>query len=257
MTSIHPTAVVDPAAELGEDAEVGPYTVIGPDVVIGDRTQIGAHAHIQGPTKIGADCRISSSTAIGFPPQDLKYKGEKTSLEVGDRNVIREFVTLNRGTAASGVTKIGGGNLLMAYVHVAHDCAIGDGNVLANAVTLAGHVTIEDHTVIGGLVPIHQFVRIGSYAFIGGASRVTKDVPPYTKAAGEPLRLYGLNTVGLKRHNFDDETLAVLRNAHRLLCRSGLNTTQALERIASELPAIPEVQHLLRFIGETERGIVK
>jgi len=257
VTAVHPTAVVDPAAELGEDVEIGPYTVIGPDVVVGDRTRIGSHVNVQGPATIGADCRIFFSSALGFPPQDLKYKGERTSLQLGERNVVREFVTLNRGTAASGATRIGDGNLLMAYVHVAHDCTIGHGNVLANAVTLAGHVTIEDFTVIGGLVPIHQFVRVGAYAFVGGACRLMKDVPPYTKVAGEPPRLYGLNSVGLRRHNFDDDSLATLKHAHRLLCRSGLNTAQAVERIASELPDTPEVQHLLRFIAETKRGIVK
>ncbi len=257
MTSVHPTALVDPGAQLGDDVEIGPYTVIGADVVVGDRTIVGPHVQIQGPTRIGSDCRIFFSAAVGFPPQDLKYKGERTSLELGNRNVIREFVTLNRGTAASGATRIGDGNLLMAYVHVAHDCTIGDGNVLANAATLAGHVTIEDRTVIGGLVPIHQFVRIGSYAFVGGGFRAVQDVPPYVKAAGEPLRLYGLNTIGLRRHGFEDSTIAVLKKAYRLLCRSGLNTTQALDRIGSELPQTPEVQYFVGFFDGTKRGIVK
>jgi UDP-N-acetylglucosamine acyltransferase len=254
---LHPTAIIDPRAELGEGVEVGPYALIGPDVTVGEGTRIGPHANIQGLTTIGQECQIFFGAAVGFPPQDLKYRGEKTALEIGDRNVIREFTALNKGTAASGSTRIGSDNLLMAYVHVAHDCVIGNHNVLANAAQLAGHVTIGDHTVIGGLVPIHQFVRVGSYAFIGGAFRAMRDVPPYMKAAGSPLRLYGLNHVGLRRCNFDPETIAVLKRAYRLLSRSRLNTSHALERISEDLPQIPEIQHLVSFVRDTKRGIVK
>ncbi len=257
MTNVHPTAVVHGRTSLGEDVEVGPYSIVGPDVVIGDRTRIGSHVCIQGPTIMGSDCQVYFSAAVGFPPQDLKYRGEETKLVVGDGNVIREFTTLNRGTAASGATLIGNNNLLMAYVHVAHDCVIGNGNIIANGVQLAGHVVIEDYVCVGGLVPIHQFVRIGSYAFIGGGCRVPQDVPPYFKAAGDPLRLYGLNSVGLRRRDFDAERTVILKKAYKLLCRSNLNTSQALQLMATELPQTPEIRHLVDFARATKRGIVK
>jgi UDP-N-acetylglucosamine acyltransferase len=257
MTNVHPAAIIHARASLGEDVEVGPYTTIGPDVVVGDRTRIGSHVCIQGPTTIGGDCQVYFSAAVGFPPQDLKYRGEEAKLVVGDSNVIREFTTLNRGTAASGTTLIGDNNLLMAYVHVAHDCVIGNGNIIANGVQLAGHVVIEDYVCIGGLVPVHQFVRIGSYAFIGGGCRVAQDVPPYFKAAGDPLRLYGLNSVGLRRRNFDAESTAILKKAYRLLCRSDLNTAQALQLMATDLPQTEEIRHLVDFARATKRGIVK
>ena len=255
VAEVHPTAVIDATAELGADVVVGPYAVVGPGVVIGDRSTVGAHAVIERDTLIGEGCRIHAAAVLGGDPQDLKYAGEPSQLVVGDRTTIREFVTLNRGTAARGRTEVGSDCLLMAYVHVAHDCIIGNHVVLSNAVTMGGHVQIEEWAIVGGLTAIHQFGRIGCHAFVGGTAAVLKDVPPYVKAAGNPLGLYGLNAVGLQRRGFSEPARTELRRAYRLLFQSKLNVSQALERAKQELEPFPEVQRLLSFIEASERGI--
>lgn len=253
---VHATAIVDPTAELGPGVVVGPYSIIGPNVVVKEHTQIGPHVLIERDTVIGAGCQIHKGAVLGTDPQDLKYTGEETTLLVGDRTVIREFATLNRGTEALGRTEVGSDCLIMAYTHVAHDCVIGDNVILANAVNMGGHVVIEDWVIVGGVTPIHQFVRIGCHAIVGGGSRVAKDVPPYTKAAGSPIGLYGLNSVGLERRGFSREVRRELKRAYRILFSSSLNLSQARERVRAELTLYPEVEHLLRFIAESERGVV-
>lgn len=252
---IHPTAVIAPGAKIARTAGVGPFTIIGEKVEIGENTSIGAHNVIDGWTKIGARCRIFHSTCIGVEPQDLKYAGEKTNVEIGDENTIREFVTIHRGTDAKWVTRIGSHNLLMAYVHVAHDCDIGNHTIIANAVNLAGHVTVQDYASIGGVTPIHQFARIGSHAYIGGGSRVPQDVPPFMLAAGNPIRVVGINQVGLERRGFSTETRNALRKAYKILYRSEKNVTQAVAAIREELPELPEIRYLVDFIESSERGI--
>ena len=254
-TQIHPTAVIDASAEIGADVAIGAYTVIGPNVRIGASTTIGPHVHIVRDTVIGDGCTIHHAAAVGGDPQDLKYGGERTELVIGDRTVVREFVTLNRGTTAHGRTEIGSECLIMAYAHVAHDCIIGDRVILANAVNMGGHVTIEDNVIVGGVTAVHQFVKIGRHAFVGGSSAVRKDVPPYVKAAGDPLRLFGLNSVGLQRRGFSEETRHAIKRAYRLFFHSSLNIAQALERARTELPDSPELQHFLAFIEASERGV--
>ncbi|HET6363261.1 MAG TPA: acyl-ACP--UDP-N-acetylglucosamine O-acyltransferase [Gemmatimonadota bacterium] len=252
---IHASAIVDPTAVIRDDVKIGPYAIVGPDVTIGQGSRIFAHAVIEGGTTIGERCQIHYGAVIGGEPQDLKYDGESTVCIVGDGTVIREYVTVSRGTRALGRTEIGEGCLLMAYVHVAHDCRIGDGVILSNAVNLAGHVTIDEQAIVGGMTPVHQFVRIGAHAFVGGGSRVQKDVPPYVKAAGVPTTLFGLNTVGLDRRGFPENVKAELKRAYRLFFNSKLNIGQALERAESELHPYPEIDRFLMFIRESERGI--
>lgn len=253
--SIHASAVIDDSAIIGADATIGPYAVIGPNVTIGARTRIAAHAVIERDTTIGDDCRIHSGAVLGGDPQDLKYAGESSRLVVGDRTVIREFVTLNRGSAARGSTNIGSDCLFMAYAHVAHDCVIGDHVVIANAVNMGGHVTVGDWVIVGGLSAVHQFARIGAHAFVGGMSGVRKDVPPYVKASGHPMRLFGLNSVGLQRRGFSREVRVDIRRAYRLLFQSSLNVRDALAEARATLPATPELSLLLDFVEHSERGV--
>jgi UDP-N-acetylglucosamine acyltransferase len=253
---IHPTAIVDPGAELGTDVEIGPYAVVGPGVTVGDRSLVGSRAILERNVRLGADCRVGIGSILGGDPQDLKFKGEETWLEVGEGTVVREYTTVNRGTSQSFRTSIGRKCLLMSYVHVAHDCHIGNEVILSNVVQLAGHITIGDGVTVSGLTPIHQFVKIGAYAFIGGLSRVTKDVPPFVKAAGSPMKLYGLNTVGLQRRGFPAETMRELKRAYMLFFQSDLNVTQALERARAELEQLPEVVLLIKFVEESERGVL-
>jgi UDP-N-acetylglucosamine acyltransferase len=254
--AVHPTAIVDAAASLGEGVTVGPYAVIGPNVVVGGGTRIASHVVIERDTTIGSDCRIAAGAVLGSDPQDLKYAGEPTRLVVGDRTQIREYATLNRGTGeGGGVTSVGDDALLMAYVHVAHDCHLGDHVVIANSVNMGGHVHIGDWVTVGGLTPIHQFVRIGVHAFVGGASRVVKDIPPYVKASGSPIELYGLNSVGLQRRGFSEEVRRELKRAYRLVFGSSLNTSQALARAREELRPLPEVELFLSFFEQSERGV--
>lgn len=256
--SIHPTAIVAPTARLGAGVTIGPYSTIGDQVALGDGTTVGGHVVIEGGAQVGRNCRIFSHAVLGSEPQDLKFRGEKSMLIVGDGTVIREFATLNRATSGGGgKTVVGRGCLIMAYAHVAHDCHLGDGVILANAATLGGHVVIEEHAIVGGLTGVHQFCRIGAHAIIGGCSGIILDIPPYVKAQGNRARLFGLNTVGLKRRNFPPETIRSLKQAYRLLFLSGLTTTQALERIATEVPACAEIQHLVHFIKTSDRGITR
>ncbi len=258
MPRIHPSAVVDKEAMLDGDVTVGPFAVIGPKVSIGPGTTVDHHASILGRTTIGAGNRIFPFASVGSVPQDLKYRGEDTALVIGDRNVIREFTTLNIGTAGGGgTTSIGNGCLLMAYVHVAHDCRVGDGVVMANCATLAGHITVEDHAVIGGLTGIHQFVRIGTMAMIGGASAIVMDVPPYMTATGNRAELHGLNLIGLKRSGLDDERISALKKAYRLVFRTGLTLQEAVDKVAAEVPATAEVTRLLDFLRSSQRGITR
>lgn len=253
---VHPQAIVDPGAELGPGVVVGPWCLIGPDVRIGAGTVLGPSVLVERDTTIGSECRIQKGAVLGTDPQDLKYAGEKTVLSIGDRTVIREYATLNRGTAASGRTSVGDDCLLMAYTHVAHDSSIGNEVILSNAVNMAGHVTIEDQAIIGGLTAIHQFVRIGAHAFIGGASRISQDVAPFCRVAGSPPKLYGLNSVGLERRGFTPEVRAALKSAYRMLFQSTLNMSQALEKARREVDAShPEVAHFLDFIQGSERGV--
>ena len=254
---IHPTAIVDPTAELGDGVEIGPYSVIRKEARVGRGTRIGPHVVIGEWTRIGEQCQIYQFASVGEAPQALAYQGEKTLLEMGDQNIVREFVTLNRGTVGGGGrTAIGHRNLFMAYAHVAHDCQIGNQVILANGATLAGHITIEDYAIIGGLSAIHQFCRIGAHAFVSGMTGITLDVPPYMLASGSRASLFGLNTVGLKRNKFSEASVRALKKAYRIIFRSSLTLEKALAQLREdEIAKISEVQHLLQFIAQTKRGI--
>ncbi|MEX0907752.1 MAG: acyl-ACP--UDP-N-acetylglucosamine O-acyltransferase [Gemmatimonadota bacterium] len=252
---VHATAVVDEQAVLGEGVEIGPYAVIGPDVHIGQGTRIGAHVVIERDTRLGSECRVHPGAVLGGDPQDLKYGGEQAPLIIGDRTVIRECATLNRGTSSRGRTSIGSDCLIMAYAHVAHDCALGDHVILSNSVNMGGHCDIGDWVIVGGLTAIHQFVQIGAHAFVGGCSAVRKDVPPFVKSAGDPLKLFGLNSVGLQRRGFADEERAALRRAYRLLFQSKFNLSDALASARAELTGSAHVEELLAFIEGSERGV--
>ncbi|HSJ26504.1 MAG TPA: acyl-ACP--UDP-N-acetylglucosamine O-acyltransferase [Longimicrobiales bacterium] len=252
---IHPTAVLDSSVELGDGVEIGPYAVLGPGVRVGDGTRIGPHVVIERDTTLGRDCRIHPGAVLGGDPQDLKYGGEAAPLIVGDRTVIRECVTVNRGTEARGRTEIGADCLIMAYAHVAHDCLLGDHVILANSVNMGGHCELGDWVIVGGITAIHQFVQIGAHAFVGGSSAVRKDVPPFVKAAGDPLRLFGLNAVGLQRRGFSDEERAALRRAYRLLFQSKSNLRESVLTARAELADTTHVNTLLSFIERSERGI--
>jgi len=254
----HPTAIIDPKAEIDENVEVGPFTIIRNNVSIASGTVIGSHVTIDPYVEIGPGCQIFQYASIGAVPQAVKFKGEITYLKIGRNSIIREFATLNRGTEfGGGVTEIGEENFLMAYTHVAHDCKTGKGVIMANNATLAGHIIIGDYVIIGGLVAIHQFVRIGDFAYIGGKSAVTKDIPPYVIAAGDRATLHGLNKVGLKRHQFSDNTLAELKKAYRIIFRIGLTVNEAVDRVLAEVENLPEVKTLVNFIKTTERGITR
>jgi UDP-N-acetylglucosamine acyltransferase len=256
LTSVHPTAAVESGAELDDGVVVGPYCRIGAGATIGANTHLDPYVVIDGCTSIGSDCRLSSFTVLGSPPQDVKFQGKRSYVVIGDRNVLREYVTINRATDEDGKTVVGDDNFLMAYVHVAHNCVVGDNVVLANTVNMAGHVVVEDYAFVGGVTPIHQFVRIGRHSIIGGGCRVPKDVPPFVKAAGNPLRCFGLNSLGLRRRGFGSETELILKRAYRILFRSGLNTRQALETIEAELEPTREIRQLVQFIRESSRGII-
>ena len=253
---IHRTAQIDPTADLGGDVSVGPYCVVGPRVTIGDLCALAAHAVIERNTRVAEGVKIGYGTIIGNDPQDLKYKGEETWVEIGSGTIIREYCTINRGSTATGKTTVGSRCFLMTYVHIAHDCVIGNDVIIANSVQMAGHVTVDDRAIISGIVPIHQFVRIGTYAFVGGGSRVNQDVPPYTKAAGNPVHLYGLNSVGLQRAGFAPELKLALKRAYRLVFNSDLTVSQGVARARVELPQVPEVESFLRFIEASQRGVM-
>ena len=258
MTQIHSTAIIHAKAEIADEVEIGPYAVIGEHVRLQRGTQIAAHVVIDGWTEIGEGCRLFPFASIGSIPQDLKFKGEESKVMIGKNTTIREYVTVNRGTeAGGGVTRVGDNNLLMAYVHVAHDCRTGDHVILANAATLAGHITVGDHAVIGGLTGLHQFVRIGRHSIIGGCSAVAQDVPPFVSAVGNRAVMYGLNTVGLKRQGFGDEQMTSLKTAYKILFRSKLSMKDAVKKIRDELSHSPEAQELAGFVETSERGVCR
>jgi UDP-N-acetylglucosamine acyltransferase len=257
MVTIHPTAIVDPKAKIGENSVIGPYCTIGPNVTIGEDNQLLSHVIVDGITKIGNRNRISQFAVIGTHPQDLKYAGEPTSVIIGDDNTIREFVTINCSNNIEESTVVGNHNLLMAYAHVAHNCQVGNYVVIANAVNMAGHIIIQDHVVIGGMVAMHQFVHIGTHAFVGGASAIKKDIPPYTRGQGNPYEMVGLNSVGLMRKGFSPETIAGIKEIYKLFYHSGLNTSQALALAESMENLIPEQKIFIDFVKASERGITK
>jgi UDP-N-acetylglucosamine acyltransferase len=253
---IHPTAIVSPKAELAEGVEIGPFAIIGERCVVGPGCHIAARATLESDVTLGSGVRVGIGSVLGGIPQDLKFGGEHTTVEIGDNTVIREYVTVNRGTSQSLKTSVGSKCLLMSYVHLAHDCHLGNGVILGNTVQLAGHVTIDDRAILSGLSGVHQFARIGRNAFIGGCSRVSKDIPPFLKAVGNPIRLYGLNSVGLRRSGFPDEVIRELKRAYRLFFRSDLNLSQAMARADTELEMFPEVSELIRFVEGSGRGVV-
>ncbi|MAT38653.1 MAG: acyl-[acyl-carrier-protein]--UDP-N-acetylglucosamine O-acyltransferase [Ectothiorhodospiraceae bacterium] len=257
MVSIHPTAIVSEKAALAENVTIGPFTIVEADVEIGEGTQIGPHCKIDDGARIGKNCTIHQGVVVSTPPQDLKYNDEKTYFELGDNCVIREYCTLNRGTVHSGTSKVGSDCLLMAYVHVAHDCFIGDKVIISNSTQLGGHVHIGYHAIVGGLVAIHQFVTIGAHTMTGGGIRVLKDVPPYALAGHTPATFEGINSVGLRRRGFSAETRASIEEAYQIIYRSGRNVSQAVEHIKATMELTDEVQEILNFIDESRRGIIK
>lgn len=257
IRKIHETAVIHPGARLGKEVEVGPYAVIGENVLIGDGTKIGAHVVIDGWTSIGKNCVIYPSASIGTEPQDLKFRGEKSYVFIGDNTRIREFATVNRATGEGEETRVGSNCLLMAYTHVAHNCIVGNHVIMSNAATLAGHVIIEDRVIIGGLAGVHQFVKIGRNAMIGGASKVVQDVPPFVIVDGHPAKVAGLNNVGMARAGIGEIARRNLKKAYKILFRSGLTLAQAIAVMEQELESCEEVEHFLRFLRNAERGICR
>jgi len=253
---IHSTAIISSKAQLGSRVEVGPFAIIGDGCEVGDDCVIAPRATLERDVKLAAGVKIGIGSVIGGEPQDLKYAGEHTTVEIGENTVVREYSTINRGTSQSFKTSVGSRCLLMSYVHLAHDCHIGNGVIIANGVQLAGHVTVDDKATISGLSAVHQFVRIGRFSFIGGCSRVSKDIPPFLKAVGNPVKLYGLNSVGLQRNGFQENVVRELKRAYRLFFRSDLNLTQAMQRAETELERFPEVVELLQFVEASERGVV-
>ncbi|HKK91623.1 MAG TPA: acyl-ACP--UDP-N-acetylglucosamine O-acyltransferase [Desulfobacteraceae bacterium] len=255
---IHPTAIIDPGAEIGPNVTIGPFAIIKNNVTIGANSDIGPYTIVDQYVSIGPDCLIFQYASIGAAPQDLKYHGEKTYLKIGRGTIVREFVTINRGTEfGGGYTEVGKENYLMAYTHIAHDCKTGSKVILANNSTLAGHIELGNNVTIGGLVAVHQFVRIGDFAYIGGKSAVVKDIPPYVIAAGDRATLHGLNNVGLKRQDFSKSTIGELKKAYRIFFRIGLTVKQAADRVKAEVEQIPEVINFMSFVQESSRGITR
>lgn len=258
---IHPTAVIDKNAKLADDVEVGPYSVIGPNVTVGSGTKIHSHCVIDGWTTIGRKCNIFTAAVIGNISQDLKFKGERSFVKIGDNNSIREFVTINRGTNKDSTTKIGDNNLIMAYTHIAHDCQIGNRVVIANAATMAGYVVIEDSVILGGMVGIHQFVNVGTMSIVGGCSKVVKHIPPYAMADGRPTKIYGLNIIGLTRAEISQKARASLRQAFKILFKSGFSLPHALREIEKTISPTKETKHLVHFLKtvktDTKRGVCR
>ncbi|TAL52420.1 acyl-ACP--UDP-N-acetylglucosamine O-acyltransferase [Pandoraea sp.] len=263
MANIHSTAIVDPKATLADDVSIGPYAVIGPDVTLGSGTQIGSHSVVEGHTTLGKDNRIGHFASVGGMPQDMKYRGEPTRLEIGDRNTIREFTTIHTGTAQdAGVTRIGNDNWIMAYVHIAHDCQVGNNTVFSSNAQIAGHVHVGDWAILGGMAGVHQFVRIGAHAMLGGASALVQDIPPFVIAAGDKAVPHGVNVEGLRRRGFSAETIAALRNAYKLVYKSGLTLEEAKLQIsalaAAETGAVADALRCwLDFLNTATRGIIR
>ena len=256
MTTIHPSAIVSPNARLGSGVTVGPGVIIGDGCDVGDECVLEPRSVLERNVRLAAGVRVGIGTVLGGDPQDLKFQGEETWVEIGEGTRIREYSTINRGTSQSFRTTVGKNCFLMSYVHLAHDCHLGDGVIISNGTQLAGHITIEDRAILSGLVAVHQFVKIGKHSFVGGCSRVAKDVPPFLKAVGNPVKLYGLNSVGLQRSGFDENVIRELKRAYRLFFRSELNVSQAMEKAATELTHYPEVDHFLRFLEESGRGVI-
>jgi UDP-N-acetylglucosamine acyltransferase len=254
--TIHPTALIHPSAQLAADVEIGAFAIVGEGCVVADGCVLGARATLERNVTLGANVKVGVGSVLGGDPQDLKYKGEPTVVEVGEGTTIREYTTINRGTTQSFKTSVGRNCFLMSYVHLAHDCHVGDGVIISNGTQLAGHVTIDDKAILSGLVAVHQFATIGRFSFIGGCSRVAKDVPPYVKAVGNPIKLYGLNSVGLERNGFPEDVRRELKRAYRLFFKSELNLSQARERAVAELHAFPEIEEFLRFFERSDRGSV-
>jgi UDP-N-acetylglucosamine acyltransferase len=251
-------AIVDPKARIADNVTIGPFSIIGPDVEIGEGTWIGPHVVINGPCRIGRENRVFQFCSLGEEPQDKKYNGEATRLEIGDRNVIREYCTLNRGTVQDlGCTSVGNDNWIMAYVHIAHDCVVGDNTIFANNATLAGHVNIQDYAILGGACLIHQFCTIGAHSFVGMGSAIAKDVPPYLMVSGQPAEPHGLNVEGLKRRNFSAGSIKALRQAYKVIYRSGLTVAKALEELEEQKAGYEEVTTFVDFVEQSERGIVR
>jgi len=255
---IHPTAIIHQKAEIDEGVLIGPFSIIGEGACIKKGTKLISNIIIEGNTEIGENCIIYPFTSIGLPPQDLKYRGEKTGIKIGNDNIIREYTTIHRASiGGDGTTVIGDKNFLMAYVHIAHDCKIGNSVIMSNVATLAGHVILEDHAYIGGLVAVHQFTRIGAFTMVGGFSGVGQDIPPYTMASGARAKLFGLNTIGLKRHGFSDSTINELKKAYKILFREKRTLKDAIKKIQEELPYTDEIRHLIEFIQKNKRGICR
>ncbi len=258
MGEIHQTAVVDARAEIEGDVEIGPYCVVGAGVKLGKGTKLKSHVVVQGRTSLGEGNTIFPFASVGSVPQDLKYKGEPSELVIGDRNTIREYVSLNPGTKGGGMlTRVGNENLLMMYCHIAHDCILGNRNVIANGATLGGHVVIQDHVIVGGLVGVHQFVKIGTSAIVGAGSMVSKDVPPFCNATGDRARLHGLNLEGLRRRGFDKAKLDTLKQAYRIIFQSKMKTAEALNKVRAEIPPSTEIDLLVSFIESSQRGVCR
>ncbi len=255
MTRIDPTAVVAKGAELGEGVEIGPWCRVGPEARIGDGCRLDSSVVVDGRIEVGPRCRLHHGAVAGTPPQDLKYRGAPTRTVIGPDTVLREYCTVNRSTSEEQDTVVGSHNLIMAYAHVAHNCRLGDHVILANSANLAGHIEIGDWAIVGGVTPVHQFVKIGCHVIIGGGSRVPMDVAPYVKAAGNPLRVFGLNSIGLERRGFSPEARAELQKLYRIFFRSKLLVPQAVARIRAELKPIPEIEEFLRFVERSERGL--
>jgi UDP-N-acetylglucosamine acyltransferase len=256
MSTIHSSALVHSSAQIGTGVEIGPFAIVGEDCVVGDGCVIAARATLERNVILGTNVKVGIGTVLGGDPQDLKYKGERTTVEIGDGTTIREYTTINRGTTQSFKTTVGKSCFLMSYVHLAHDCHVGDGVIISNGTQLAGHVTIDEKAILSGLVAVHQFATIGRFSFIGGCSRVAKDVPPYVKAVGNPIKLYGLNSVGLERNGIPDEVRHELKRAYRLFFKSELNLSQARERAVAELKPFPEIEEFLAFFERSDRGSV-
>ncbi len=254
---VHDTAIIHPSARIGQDVTIGPYCVIGEDVTIGDGCRLASHVVIDGPTAIGKRCAFSSGARIGVEPQDHKFNGERTTLVIGDDNVFREFVTVSRGTVSGrGETRIGDANVVMSYGHIAHDCRVGSHTVITGGAALAGHCTLEDYAIVGGMAGVHQFVKVGRMAMIGGMAKVTRDVPPFMLVDGNPARVIGVNVVGMRRNGVSPGVRDAVRRAYKLLYESGLNLTQAIGRIETEVPGSEEILGLLQFLKASSRGII-
>jgi UDP-N-acetylglucosamine acyltransferase len=257
MTDIHSTAIIDKNSQLGEDVKIGPYCVVGPNVSIHDGTRLMSHVVLDGHTTLGRNCEVFPFASIGTQTQDLKFKGETTYVKIGDNTTLREYVTVNSSTNEGEVTRIGSGCHIMAYSHVAHACEVGNNVIMANCATLAGHIIVQDQAIIGGLTAVHQFVRIGRLCMIGGCSRVSQDCPPFMTIAGNPARARGLNSTGLQRKNVDDDARKKLKDAYKVIYRQNLSTSQAVEKINAEIEMCPELETLIGFIKNSERGIIK